>query len=389
MLDTIGGIFTWEIISTENFKFMPLHILLIIVIYLATKIFIKYIKRYFKTLQLTEKQLTIEGKEIAVWRLTKQIIYLIAFYLAFTSLSIKNPNLDPSNLLGFEFVRVKSFHIAVYHILLLIAVVFAARVLINFIKIYLHKAALKNEKIDSGTEYIYIQLAKYIVYGISIIVVLRSFGIDLDLFIGATTFLLVGIALGLQTIFRDYFSGLLLLFEGTFKVGDIVEIETLNSTQENFVAKVVQINLRTSKVETRDNKVLIIPNSKLTHESVINWSLGNHITRFTIPITFHYGVDTEKVQTLLISAALGHPHVVKSKKPFVRLLNFGQDGLEMDLVFWADQNLYIERLKSDIRFKIDEALRANNISVPYPQTDIHLKKPAAVDDIKQTTDTDF
>ncbi len=351
---------------------MPIHIILVLLIYLATKIFIKYIKRYFKALHLTEKQLKIEGKEIAVWRLTKQIIYLIAFYLAFLSLSIKNPNFDPSMILGFEFVRVKSFHIAVYHIFVFIVIFFLARVLLNFLKIYLLKTVRNNDKYDSGTEYVYLQLAKYLIYGIAIIVLLRSFGIDLALFIGATTFLLVGVALGLQTIFRDYFSGLLILFEGTVKVGDVIEIESLNIEEGNFIAKVTQINLRTSKVLTRNDKVLVIPNSKLTHESVINWSLGNHINRFSIEITFNFGVDVDKVKEILVDAALKHPNVYKSKRPFVRLLKFGNSGLEMDLVFWAHQNLFIERLKSDIRFDIEKELRANGITIPYPQRVVHL-----------------
>ena len=105
----------------------------------------------------------------------------------------------------------------------------------------------------------------------------------------------MGVGLGLQAIFQDYFSGLLLLFEGTVKVGDVLEIESINSN-ENFVARVVQINLRTSKVETRDEKVLVIPNSKLTQQSVINWSFGSPVTRFGIPITLRYGVDLELVK---------------------------------------------------------------------------------------------
>ena len=199
---------------------------------------------------------------------------------------------------------------------------------------------------------------------------------NLDLFLTATTFLLVGVGLGLQAIFQDYFSGILLLLEGTIKVGDVLEIETMNN-RENFVAKIVQINLRTSKVETRDEKVLVIPNSKLTQESVINWSVGSSLTRFTIPITVHYGCDTDLVKELLIKCATDHPKVCTEKKPIVRLLSFGDYGLEMDLVFWADQTLLIEILKSDIRFAIDKALREHDIEVPYPQADIHMRKNSA------------
>jgi len=357
--------------SEVIFKFSFLNIILIVAIFLAAKIFIKYIKRYFKALHLTEKQLKIEGKEIAIWRLAKQFIYLLTFYVCFLSLKVSNPQLDLGNILGYDFIKFKNFHIAVYHIFLTVAIIFIARITVNFIKLFLLKTVRQNSKMDSGTQYVYVQLAKYLVYSIAIIIFLRSLGVDLDLFLTATTFLLVGAGLGLQSILKDYFSGFLLLFEGIIKVGDILEIETMTGS-ENFVAKVVQINLRTSKVETRNEKILVIPNSKLTHESVINWSSNSSLTRFTIPITFHYGVDTELVRNILIESALQQKLVSKKKKPFVRLLGFGLYGLDMDLVFWAHQSIYIDTLKSEIRFEIDKQLRIYNVEVPYPQTDVHI-----------------
>lgn len=373
VLEPVSDIFTFSIIN----------IILFFLIYLVSKVIIKYIKRYFKALHLTEKQLTIEGREIAIWKLSKQLIYLFCVYLCFLSLKINNPHLVLSELLSYEFIQFKELHIAVYHLFLTVAVIFIARSAVNFLKVFMLKAVRQNERIDTGTQYIYLQLAKYLIYTIAIIVLLRSFGMNLDLFLTATTFLLVGVGLGLQNILRDYFSGILLLLEGTIKVGDVVEIETLNS-HDNFVAKVIQINLRTSKVETRDEKVLVIPNSKLTQESVINWSFGSPINRFAIAITLHYGVDTDLVKKILIECAQRHPDVLKTNKPFVRLLNFGNHGLEMDLVFWAEQNLYIEILKSDIRFEIDKELRKHNIQVPYPQSEVYLNpKRSQASDLTQ------
>lgn len=370
------------------FQFSIINIILIFVIYLVAKIFVKYIKRYFKAHHLTDKQLKIEGKEIALWKLTRQLIYLVAFYIFFLTLKVNNPHLNLGSIFAYEFFRIPNteFHIAVYHLFLIAAIIVITRISLNFIKVVILRAAKKNDRIDGGTQYIYIQLIKYLIYSIATIIMLRSLGMNLDLFLTATTFLLVGVGLGLQTIFRDYFSGILLLVEGTIKVGDVLEIETLNG-QENFVAKMVQINLRTSKVQTRDEKVLVIPNSKLTHESVINWSAGSKITRFLIPITFHYGVDSDLVRKILIECAEKHPEVLKSRKPIVRLLKFGDYGLEMDLVFWAKQNLYIEILKSDIRFDIDTAIRRHGITIPYPQTDIHLN-PNQSGDFPVNNDTE-
>ena len=359
------------ILSEDIFTLTILNCLGFVLIYFAAKIFIKYIKRFFKARQLTDKQLTIEGKEIAIWKLARQLIQFTAAYFCYLSLKVNNPNLDLANILGYEFFRFEDFHIAVYHLFIVVAVIFIARITVNFVKVFLLKTVGKRDSIDTGTQYIYVQLAKYLVYSIAFIVLLRSFGMNLDLFLTATTFLLVGVGLGLQAIFQDYFSGLLLLFEGTVKVGDVLEIEAINSN-ENFVARVVQINLRTSKVETRDEKVLVIPNSKLTQQSVINWSFGSPVTRFGIPITLRYGVDLELVKNILVGCAERHPDVLKTREPFVRLMHFGNNGLEMDLIFWAEQSLNIETLKSEIRFDMDAQLRKHNITVPFPQTDVHI-----------------
>ena len=357
----------------EGFILAPINILLFILIFLIGKLLIKYLKRYFKILHLDEKHLTIEGREIALWKLIKQIIYFLVFYFCFQSLNVNNDHIDFANVLTYELIRIGDFHLAIYHIFLIALVLFVARIVLNFIKLYLLKRVTKSTQIDQGTEFVIIQLAKYIIYTIAIIILLRSFGLSIDLLLGGSAALLVGVGLGMQDIFKDFLSGLLLLFEGSNKVGDIVEINNYNG-EENFIAKIKQINLRTTKVETRDNKTLIIPNSTLTHQSVNNWSFNTSIIRFKISVTIHYNSDVELAKELLIKCAQSHPRVKNTQPVFVRLMNFGHDGLELDLVFWAEQNFYIDIYKSEIRFAIEKEFRKHNIGFPYPQTDVHIKR---------------
>ncbi len=357
----------------EGFILAPINIILFVVIFLVGKLLIKYLKRYFKILQLDEKHLTIEGREFALWKLIKQIIYFLVFYCCFQSLNVNNNHIDFANVLTYELIRIEDFHLAIYHIFLIALVFFVARIILNFIKLYLLKRVTKRTQIDQGTEFVIIQLAKYIIYTIAIIVLLRSFGLSIDLLLGGSAALLVGVGLGMQDIFKDFLSGLLLLFEGSNKVGDIIEINNYNG-ESNFIAKIKQINLRTTKVETRDNKTLIVPNSNLTHQSVNNWSFSTSILRFQIPVTIHYNSDVELAKELLIQCAQAHPRVKNTQPVFVRLMNFGHDGLELDLVFWAEQNFYIDIYKSEIRFAIERAFKENNISFPYPQTDVHIKR---------------
>lgn len=360
-------------VEGHGFILAPINIILFVLIFLAGKLLIKYLKRYFKVLQIADKQITIEGREIAIWKLIKQVVYFLVFFTCFQSLNVNNNHIDFGHLLTYELVRIEDFHIAIYHIFLIGLVMFVAKILINFIKLYLLKRASIRTEIDQGTEFVIIQLAKYIIYTVAIIVLLQSFGLSMSLLLGGSAALLVGVGLGMQDIFKDFLAGLLLLFEGSNKVGDIIEIHNYNG-EANFIAKIKQINLRTTKVETRDNKTLIVPNSTLTHQSVNNWSFSTSIIRFQIPITIHYNADVELAKELLIQCAQAHPRVKNTQPVFVRLINFGHHGLELDLVFWAEQNFYIDIYKSEIRFAIERAFKKNDIGFPYPQTDVHIKR---------------
>ena len=359
--------------TVTGFLIAPINLIVFIAIFLLAKLLLKYLKRYFKILQLDSKSLTIEGREIALWKLIRQVVNFLMIYACFQSLNINNDSIDFANVLTYELLRIGTFHIAIYHIFLIVLVIFIARILINFVKLYILKRVSKSNKIDQGTEFVIIQLAKYIIYTIAAIVLLQSFGLSMSLLLGGSAALLVGVGLGMQDIFKDFLAGLLLLFEGSNKVGDIVEINNYNG-ESNFIAKIKQINLRTTKVETRDNKTLIIPNSTLTHQSVNNWSFSTSIIRFQIPITIHYNADIELAKELLIQCAQAHPRVKNTQPVFVRLMNFGHHGLELDLVFWAEQNFYIDIYKSEIRFAIEREFRKNNIGFPYPQTDVHIKR---------------
>lgn len=366
------NILNYPLIDTSGFIFAPINIIIFLIIFLLGKLFLKYLKRYFKVLHIDEKQITIEGREFALWKLIRQFVFFIVFYICFQSLNINNQEINFSTILVFDFIRIGEFHISVYHLFLVVAVLFISKLVLNFLKVYLLKRVSKRTNLDKGTEYIIIQIAKYVIYTIAIIIILRSFGVGLSLFLGGATALLVGVGLGLQDIFKDFISGLLLLFEGTTKVGDVVEIISTNEL-ENTVVTIAEINLRTSKVKTRDGKTLILPNSILTHQLVNNWTYDDALTRFTIPVAVAYDSDVDLVKEVLVKCTSEHPKVKNTMPVFVRLLNFGDYGLEMDVVFWADQNFDIELYKSEIRFAIVNEFRVHNIEIPYPQQDIHLK----------------
>jgi small-conductance mechanosensitive channel len=316
----------------------------------------------------------MEGRRVAWLKLISQSVYLLAIYLAFLSLKFNNKLITFQDFLNFKLIDLKSFHLNFFDIFVILTIFFASRILVNFSKIVIGRKFRKAANSDLSTEYVYVKIAKYFIYVFAIIFCLQILDVDVTLLLTGSAALLVGIGLGLQDVFKDVFAGFVLLFEGNLRVGDIVEITSgsKNSTKSSsgIVAKIVKINVRTSQIQTREGNVLIIPNTRLTQEQVENWSHGSELTRFIINLTVEYGANTELIKRLLKQAALAHPKVKKSHPILVRLSNFGDSGLELELVFWADQSWDINNYKSEIRFEIDRLFREYEIKIPYPKRDI-------------------
>lgn len=225
----------------------------------------------------------------------------------------------------------------------------------------------KNEGAESqGKVFAIIQFTKYAIFVLAILVGLNSIGIDLTLLIAGSTALFVGLGFGLQHTFNDLVSGVILLFEGDLQVTDVVQVD-------NLVGKVQRIGLRTSQVLTREGYLIIVPNSKFVSNNVINWSHQKTETRFDVSVGVKYGSDVQLVKNQLLECAYSHPDVLSAPSPFVRFLDFGNSSLDFGLYFWTLESFIVENIKSDLRFSIDAAFRANNITIAFPQRDLHFK----------------
>ena len=209
---------------------------------------------------------------------------------------------------------------------------------------------------------------KYFIWVIVIGLALETIGIHYNLLIASSAALLVGIGFGLQQIFNDYISGIIILFEGNLKVNDVVQME------DGTIGMVKEIHLRTSKIETRDDYTIIVPNHKLISDNIINWSHMESRTRFHVSVGVAYGSDTKLVKEVLLDCAHDHPDIVTHPEPFVRFTDFGNSSLDFQLFFWTLKTFRVENIKSSMRFKIDEEFRKNNIRIPFPQRDVHILK---------------
>ena len=245
--------------------------------------------------------------------------------------------------------------------------------LITYVLLWLFKKYLQRQervkRIDSGKSYAVRQVVAYIAYVIALISAVDSLGFQITVLLASSTALLVGLGLGLQDLFKDMVAGFIILFERTVTAGDVVEIT-------GIVGEVKEVGLRTTSLLTREEIILIVPNSRLTAENVVNWSQNKKTTRFKIEVGVAYGSDTRLVQKILIEAALKSPEVLNKPEPSVIFSDFGESSLNFSLLFFSKNLFRIERTKSDIRFEIDRLFRENKISIPFPQRDIWFKNQA-------------
>jgi small-conductance mechanosensitive channel len=249
------------------------------------------------------------------------------------------------------------------NVLLVVVILISTAVILRLIR------AIVNKKLafgDKGRSHSIFLIIKYFVWVISISISLQTIGIDVSILIAGSAALFVGIGFGLQALFNDLVSGILLLIEGTIKVGDIIEVD-------GTVGKVTEINLRTSNIITRSDTVMIVPNHKFISEKVINWSHNDLLTRFEIEVGVAYGSDTALVKKCLLKVAQENEGVADTTKPKVFFTNFGNSSLDFKLLFWSEKVFEIPSTESDLRFAIDQIFRDNNISIPFPQRDIHIK----------------
>ncbi len=269
--------------------------------------------------------------------------------------------------LGWGFLSINLFRL----IIVLIGF-YLARSGLVVLKSLLQSAAELHESLDSGTVGSLNILITYGVWTIYILLALAFLGLDLTSLTVVAGGLSVGIGFGLQSIFNNFISGIILLFGRSIQPGDVVQIRDL-------WAEVKQINIRTTEVQTFDRSTILLPNSKLISEEITNWTHRQDKTlRRKVRVGVAYGTDIELVRRLLIYIADTHPHVLRVPAPFVRFADFGNSSLEFTLYFFASID-YGWMAESEIRYDINKIFKEYGIVIAYPQRDIHIRSMDGLD----------
>lgn len=269
-----------------------------------------------------------------------------------------------NQLLNFELYVYQHHSLTVFEVVTATLLFFTTKLILWLIKKALDRET-RIHNIDTGNSFAIFQIIKYFIWIIVVIFMLEIVGVKISVLLAGSAALLVGIGLGLQQTFNDILSGVLLLFEKSVKVGDILDID-------GEIVIIEEIGLRTSQAKTRMNIVILIPNSIITTNKVINWSNQSRRTQFVINVGVAYGSDVNLVMKLLQDAATSHNEVLEDSTVQVRLSNFGSSSLDFSLLFSSVNIFEIERIKSDIRIVIEKKFQANDISIPFPQLDVHM-----------------
>lgn len=269
---------------------------------------------------------------------------------------------------NFELLAFGDWELRIINLVWVIMIFLVTWSLLWLFKKYLERQErIKN--LDHGKSYAVRQVAAYIAYIIAIISAVDSLGFQVTVLLASSSALLVGLALGLQDLFKDMVAGFIILFERTVTSGDVVEIT-------GIVGQVKEVGLRTTSLLTREEIVLIVPNSKLTADNVVNWSQNKKTTRFKITVGVAYGSDTQLVKDLLLQAIANNHEVLTKPEPFVVFDDFGESSLDFSVLFFSKNLFRIERTKSNIRFEIDRLFRENKVTIPFPQRDVWFKNQA-------------
>jgi potassium efflux system protein len=267
--------------------------------------------------------------------------------------------------IGFERLRITPGGVLSFFFILLLGYALA-----NAVTFALRTVLLTKLSAHRGLPYAISQLTYYLLLVLIFLAALTNAGIDLNRFTVITGALGVGVGFGLQNIVSNFVSGLVLLLERPIHDGDLVEVGGLTGT-------VRHIGVRSSTVLTAQGAEVIVPNSNLLSNQVINWTLGSPWRRMEVNVGVAYGTDIERVLQLLVQVAESHPGVLRERPPAAFFLGFGESALNFELRFWsADQATWFQ-LKSEVAAAVAKALHEANIFIPFPQRDLHVRSVGA------------
>ncbi len=260
--------------------------------------------------------------------------------------------------------------------ILLLLILFASVIIVErIVQKQLIRRFLSRTKLQPSLQFGLSRIIGYTLIAVGFYVAFQLVGVDLSSLAIIAASLGVGIGFGLQNIINNLVSGIIILAERPISIGDRIEVA-------GVAGRVTKIQLRSTTVVTNDNITMIVPNADFISNTVTNWSHGDPKVRIRVPVGVAYGSDLKLLQRLLLEAAAEHPKALRDPSPVVLFTEFGDSSLNFELGVWTQEMTATPiHFTSEMNFIIDQKLRENDIEIPFPQRDLHVRSglPAAAE----------
>ena len=270
-------------------------------------------------------------------------------------------------LLFKPFFHIGTSPVSIISISLLLVILSASIFLARYLVLMLRRDIYPRTTIDVGVQNILDNFIKYMIIATGVIIGLQVNGINLSVFATIGAGLMVGIGFGLQNIASNFISGIVILLERPIKIGDYVEVKDICGTVD-------LIQARSTIIKTRENILMVVPNSKFITENVINWSLNDDSVLVNVPIGISYQSDPGSARDILLAIAGEHEKVLKKPEPAVLLEKFDNSSINMILEIWINDVQRRFEIISEINYAIFDRFREEGIVIPFPQMDVHMKQ---------------
>lgn len=226
---------------------------------------------------------------------------------------------------------------------------------------------LTNKKTDPNIIHLLQRIFYIVAIAIIAITTLDLINIPITAFAFLSGAIAIGFGFGAQNIINNFISGWILMWERPIRIGDFLEVEDAKGIVE-------EINTRSTRIRRVDGVHLLIPNSKLLENTVVNWTLVDKLVRTSVKVGVAYGSPAKKVAALIMQAAEEEPNVLSDPLPLVTFEDFGDNSLVFEVTYWTHSSVEggLRVTRSNIRFRLDELFEAHNIIVAFPQRDVHL-----------------
>jgi potassium efflux system protein len=251
---------------------------------------------------------------------------------------------------------------AAFAVVVLVLTVIASKNIPGILEV----AVLRRLQIESGACYAINALARYVIAVVGFILTAQAIGIQWGHVQWLVAGVSVGLGFGLQEIFGNFISGLILLFERPIRVGDVVTVGEVTGT-------VTQIRIRATTILDWDRKELVVPNKEFITNRLVNWTLSDTVLRVVVPVGIAYGSDTKLARDLLLKVGAEHSNILRAPAPQAFFLGFGESSLNFELRVFVPSFEHFVEVRNDLHMAIDEAFRKANIEIAFPQRDIHIR----------------